>query len=600
MSSFMTPEEKDQAKAIGVPRYFKTKRFKTLKDEHIYAALDAGVAAMRAGGCKDPNGKLLGALAIALVKSDEKVIGDLRKNNIPALGEEATENQRAKFFELLGYEIAERYLAARKGKFPEETPIMDPSSLIGKLEGVLADMQERGKAMSSVTVTKDEMAVKFDKVGTMPDTLNLARGIIEGVVGSYELLVPKVTDDGELPHATEKEATAKAAFLRLGVEDLRELAEDKELTNLPNKAALAKALAQEYADDLDKVAELTFRESATEAAFGLITRLMPLSAAPDLDAAYEGFSSLTGRFFEIRQTVFFVYRTATFSPDKQFLTIKGSIRAFFVSPVEFTDDKRLNPRPRKDDVVIKLQAGKKWAMVESVRASDMIHIGAILRRSGEVRTAPSVPAPDPMDVVPYGSWDPRSLWMLDLIRRDLQKPDLRLHETLMANFDTPKGTDSEEDQSGDNDNVKPRLASVRLKGRALQDHPEVCTRIVDRAHLKDLEFKIRKITDKEKGAASLQPVRLAWERDHLVVMTGTAGEKIDKDLHGTLVRLTRDAIDHPLSAELVPILQKIQKRSQEKDVGADAEGVFSKDGDAPAPSPPGIGTEQVDAVASEA
>lgn len=577
----MTPQEKDRAKAIGVPRYFKTKRFKTLKEDHIYAAMDAGVAAMRENGCKDPNGRLLGALAVPLVLSDEKVLGDLRKNKIKAVAASASKEDQEEFYKLLGYEIAERFLAARKGKFPEETPIMDPSALLGKLEGVLEKMKERGAEMSAESVTQDEMALKFDKDDAMPDVLNLARAIIEGVVGTYELLVPEVEDDGELPNSTEQEATAKAAFLRLSVDDLRELADDKELTNLPNKAALARALAKEYANDLDKVAELVFRESATEAAFGLVTRLMPLSGAPDLDAAYEGFASLTGRFFEIRPTVFFVYRSTTFSPDKKFLTIEGSIRAFFVSPVEFTDDKRLNPRPRKDDVVIKLQAGQKWAMVESARASDMLHIGAILRRSGEVRTSGEVPAPDPLKMVPYGSWDARSLWLLDFMRHDLRSADLRLHETLMANFDTPQGTDPDEDE-GDDERVKPRLASVRLKGRALQDHPEVCQRIVDRAHMKDLEFKIRKITDKAKGTTSTQPVRLSWERDHLVVMTGSAGENIDKPLHEHLVRLVRDAVARPVSSELVPILERVQKRAQEKDVPADAEGVLDEgDGEAP-------------------
>jgi hypothetical protein len=97
--------------------------------------------------------------------------------------------------------------------------------------------------------------------------------------------------------------------------------------------------------------------------------------------------------------------------------------------------------------------------------------------------------------------------------------------------------------------------------------------------MKDLEFKVRKVIDKATDTATLQPIRLAWERDHLVVMTGAAGDKIDKDLHGTLVRMVRNAAARPLSDELVPTLQKIQKRSQEKDVEADAEGVFWK-GDA--------------------
>jgi hypothetical protein len=571
MAAFMTGVEKARAKAIGVDKYFRGKRFRTLKDEHIYAVLDKGVESMRVAGCPEPIGKTLGALATTLVQSDEKSIGDLVNRGVAAVVD-GTPDDWTEFFELLGFEIAERYLDLRKGTFSREMPITAPDSLVEKLEGVLEEMQAFGKQMSAISSgLPDEMAVK--PAEDMPDALNVGRAVLEGVATSCELLVPPVDEDGELPNNVERTATAKAAFLRLAVDDLRELANKDELTDLPNKAALAKALAEKYADDLDQVAKLTFRESATEASFGLVTRLMPLSAVPDLEVAHAGFSSLTGRFFEIRPTVFFVFRSVTLSPDKRFLTIGGSIRSFFVSPVEFVDDKRLNPRPRKDDVVIKLEASQKWAMVESARASDMIHVGAILRRSGKVSTAPAVPPPDAMKVVPYGSWDARSLWMLDLMRRDMQAPELRLQETLMANFDTPKGTDPDE-EDGDDEKVKPRLASVRLKGRALQDHPEVCQRIVDRAHMKDLEFRIRKVTDKEKGTATIQPARLAWEPDHLVVMTGAAGEIIDSDLHATLVRLVRDAVARPLSDELIPILQKVQKRSQEKDVGADAEPVL--------------------------
>jgi hypothetical protein len=59
-------------------------------------------------------------------------------------------------------------------------------------------------------------------------------------------------------------------------------------------------------------------------------------------------------------------------------------------------------------------------------------------------------------------------------------------------------------------------------------------------------------------------------------MTGSAGEKIDKPLHEKLVRLVRDAVPRPLSRELVPMLEKVQKRAQEKDVSADAEGILGE------------------------
>jgi hypothetical protein len=584
MAGFMTGEEKARAKAVGVESYFRGKRFRTLKEEHIFKALDAGVETMKALNCPDPyNGKILAALAVALVRNDERSIGDMQQRKILAITE-GNHEERQEFFELLSMEIAERYLAARKGEIPAETRITTPDSLIEKLEGVLQEMGTLGAEMSSVSALPDEMAVTIEQ--DMPDAFNIARGLIDGVVLSYESLVPQVNDEGELPNAVQNRAIAKAAFLRLSVEDLVEVAAENDLTGFPNKAALAKALSEVYEDDLDAVARITLRETGGDPAFGLITRLVPLSKTPDIETACSAFESLKGRYVEVQPAVFFVYRGVSVSDDKQFLTITGSIRSFFVSPVEVAGEVELNKRPRKDDVTIKLQEGQKWATVIAPRSSDLAHIGAILRRSGEISTTGSVAAPDPLDETPYNTWDSRSLWMLDLIRRDLQAPTLRLEETLMANFDSAKGDDpsaDEEPSENDDEKVKPRLASVRLKGRKLEDHPEVCARIVGRAHLKDLEFRVRKVVDQATDQANYILVRLAWERDHLAVMTGASDDTIDADLHQRLVRLVRTAVERPLGLDLVPILKRIEKRSTEADVEADAEGVFDQTTTPPEP-----------------
>jgi hypothetical protein len=161
--------------------------------------------------------------------------------------------------------------------------------------------------------------------------------------------------------------------------------------------------------------------------------------------------------------------------------------------------------------------------------------------------------------------------MLDLFRQDLQAETLRLENTLMANFDSSKGTEPQ----GDGDEAKPTLDSVKLRGMQLQDHPEVCARIVNRAHLKDVEFKLRKVTDLQKNFSTLTRVRLAWERDHIAVLTGADGDAFDVELHQRLVRLVRDAVARPLSTELIPILKRIEVRAKESDVDAGAEGVFT-------------------------
>lgn len=596
MSAFMTGDQKQKAKAVGVETYFRGKRFKTLREEHIFKALDAGVAAMKALDCPDPyNGHILAGMAVALVKNDQKSIGDMQQRKIIAITE-GNEEERQEFFELLSMEIAERYLAARKGDIPAETRITSPDALVEKLESVLLEMEAMGKEMSSVSALSDEMAVTIAQ--DMPDTFNIARALVSGAVLTYESLVPQVNEDGELPNAVQNRAIAKAAFLRLSVDDLVELAAEKEITDLPNKAALAKALAEVYENDLDAVARLTLRDTEGDPVFGLISRLVPLLKAPDIEAARKSFEALKGRYVEVRPAVFFVYRGVSISADGRFLTITGAVRSFFVSPVEVAGKVELNKRPRKDDITIKLEEGQIWATVTAPRTSDLAHIGAVLRRSGEVWTSGAVPAPDPLDESPYSTWDARSLWMLDLIRQDLQAPALRLEETLMANFDSPRGSDQlpedEEAEEAETDKVKPRLASVRLKGRKLEDHPEVCARIVGRAHMKDLEFRLRKVVDQNTGDANRVLVRLAWERDHLAVMTGASDDTIDADLHQRLVRLVRDGVARPLGSGLIPILKRIEERSKEADVEADAEGVFDED-----TTPPEAGVAEITVAAIE-
>jgi hypothetical protein len=597
MAAFMTAEERAEAKNVGVSGFLNCRRFKKIKVEYIFGALDAAVASMKALDCPEPfNGRVLGAMAVMLIKNDTRAMGEMYRRKIKAVVE-GDSAERTRFFELMAYEVGERYLASRKGQVPTESRLTSPEFLLERFEEVFEEMEHLGKALSEVAVAGDEIALTPGE--DMPDTTDIARAMVEGSIGAYESLVPE-TEDGELPNAVERRAVAKAAFLRLGLDDLKRMAEEKDLGDLPDKKSLAKALSEAYQDELDEVAKLTLKESSGDPRFGLITRLLLLSSPPDMAKAENGLKSLTGRYYEVRPAVFFVYREISLSSDGRFLTVKGAIRSFRVNPAEVGGEVILNRRPRREEITIKLEKEQPWAMVTGARASDLWSVAAVLRRSGEVSTAPSVAAPDPIDEAEFGSWDPRSLWMLDLIRRDLCGPSIRLAETLMANFDQPKGTSSEADEEEDDDlPVAPKVDSVRLKGRQLQDHPEVCGRIVGRSHLKELEMKVEK-ADQPNGAFSKRAlVRIAWEKSHLAVMTGAQDDEIDGDLHQKLVRTVREAALRPLSVDLIPTLAKIKKRSEETDVGNDAEPVFRDpddvepvDADSKAPAPdmptPGI------------
>jgi hypothetical protein len=141
----------------------------------------------------------------------------------------------------------------------------------------------------------------------------------------------------------------------------------------------------------------------------------------------------------------------------------------------------------------------------------------------------------------------------------------------MANFDSSDDVDPGED----GDDARPRLASVKLRGQQLQDHPEVCSRIVERAHLKDVEFCVRKDVDRKREQSTLIRVRLVWERDHIAVLTGADDDKFDIELHRRLVQLVRNAAERPLSTELLPMLRRVEARAKESDVAAGAAGVIA-------------------------
>jgi hypothetical protein len=298
MARVMTGAERDRAKAIGAGAYLRGKRFRTLKEDHIFSALDAAVKTMQALRFPDPfNGRVLGGLAATLIAHDEKSLGDMRQRKIEALTD-GTKEDREELLGLIGLSISERYLAARKDEIPAETRLVSAESLLDRLGGVFEEMAELGREMGQVPVMDGEEALTLTK--EKPDAGNIAEALIGEVIGSYESLLPLADEDGSLPDVVERRAIAKAAFLRLGVEDLAVLVAERGIEDLPTKAAMAQALAELYEDDLREVANLTLREYGGDPAFGLITRLLPLSSVPDLEAAQLAFEGLRGHYLEVR------------------------------------------------------------------------------------------------------------------------------------------------------------------------------------------------------------------------------------------------------------------------------------------------------------
>jgi hypothetical protein len=569
----LTEDERDQAKRIGADVYLRSLRYRTLRKSHFFKALDGAVESMQALKFPNPyDGRVLGGLARVLFANDPKALGYLRSRKVAALDDN---EKRERLFTYAGMLIAEDYLSENRKEVPREMRLASAHVLIDELGGLFDRMAAAGAEMANENVLSTELAVRFQDA---PDPTNLARILIEDAVRSYESLIPETDDENDIPDQIQRRSMSKAAFLQLGAKDLTEVAQSEGLTvdDLPTKAALADALAEKYGDDLDKVAALVVRRTEGDPGYGLITRLIPLKEPPNLAGVAAALRDLQGRYFEPRTAVFFIFGELADSTNA--LRVAGRIRSFAVKPDEAGGVTQVNFRAQADDVQVVLRPGEPWAEVNVRRLADLSVVRAVLRRTGEVQPAAAVALPEALEREPYATWDVRTLWMLDFLRRDLQAPELRLADTLMANFISRAVVSSdEEDEEDDRDErQRPNVDSVRLRGTQLQDHPEACVRIADGSHLRDIEVSLRHVTDPVRGFSKRVRFRLAWEDSHLSVMSGADDDdQLDAALHRQVVGLVRRAAGRSLDEEGLSLtLRRIARRAAEGTTEDDEPGVF--------------------------
>jgi hypothetical protein len=576
-ATILSAIERHRAKSIGATIYLKSLRYRTFRESHFFAALDGAVQTMRSLGAANPyDGRTLGALARVILREDPKALGVLHRRNVAALREPAVLEE---LFTLTGMLIAEQYLDAHHRDIPGEPRLGTATTLLDALDGIFEQMIERGSQMAQTDVVAGEIAITLPG---LEDSTNIARALIDDAALAYESLIPE-SEDGGVPDPVLRRSISKAAFLRLTAGELAELAaeeDDGAATGLPSKQAIADALAERHGHDLDHVARMVIRQAEGDPSFGLVTRLMPLREPPDLDAAERAFRALHTRYFEPRLAVFFIFGAV--SRNAGTLRATGRLMSFTVNPTEAAGTAQIYAKPTTQDITIVLRDGESWAEIDTRRASDLHVLRTVLRRTGEIQPASALTAPDPFPREPYSAWDPRTLWVLDFLRRDLQAPELKLDDTLMANFLAPQGEPADPDDEGDR--RVPNLQAVRLLGSQLHEHPEACSRIASCAHLRDIEVRVRKVTDRALNLSQLVRVRLSWEDDHLAVFSGARGDDtFDRPAHEQIVKLVRGAAGRQLGETgLLFMLAQVQRRATDGTIPQDGASVLDReDGEEP-------------------
>jgi hypothetical protein len=599
-TSFLNAEERDRAKALGAKKYIGSRRFKAMSEKYIFPALDSIVATCEGMGFTSPyDGRTLGAFATVMLRSDELAVGYLRKRRVPALDNAA---DRDELWKLMGLLTAEKYLQSRREKIPAETRLSPPRALLADAEKMFERMVAVGQQMSTEKVSNDEMAVRLE---SLADPADLGAALIEDAIGALESLVPEIDDDG-VPEGVERQAISKAAFLAMTFDDLKEQAAADDIVDAKTKRQIADALAEKHAHDWARVAEIVLKREKGDPEFGLIARLLPLAAPPLLDAAERAFQAVRGRFFEPRVAAFFIFDTVTRSGNA--LHVTGRIRSFSVAPEEAGGNSLLNPRAFKETVTMILRENQPWVEVNAKRSGDLRIIRSVLRRSGAARPALAIKDLPALTNDDYADWNPRTVWMLDFLNRDLQATDLKLQDTVITHFlapEPPQKTDPEpedtpaeapaakdppaETSSADPDSdsaeqddaaeqavsERPKVDAVRLHGTKLHNHPDACLHIAEGSRLRDLDIRVRVAVDPARDRWKTVRFRLTRETEHITVMTGAHEGKVDDVLHRQIVDLVLRAAGRPVDEQGISfVLRSIKNLADSGAIADDGDGVF--------------------------
>jgi hypothetical protein len=544
---FVSQDEVNEADGLNVFAYLRTAagRFRLAR---LVKALDQAQNSLSILKLDPWDGRLLAGLAASFMRGDRKVLGWF--TNRKPTGFKTTKDVD-RLHELLGKAVAEKYLNKRKKPKHRERPLAVYDGIEQDLAKIMDAMRQEGKATEEEAAFAKELAVENPLLG---DGLEGARRLLEQAIGDYESLVPPVTGGNEdVPTDVQDKAISKAAFLRLRAEDLIEIGEREGLMDLPTREALAEALARKYKGEHDKVARLVLRQEDGDPEYGLVTRLVPLDRVPDLDQAQADLAPLVGRYFETRTAQWFVFREVT--RDGNQLVIRGRVRGYTVRPAEVGNTAKLNASPHKEDVTIRLRRGVIWAETDARRPSDLNAVRAMLRRADIAKPLNGVPSPTAIKQDPYSGWDPRTLWMLELMQRELFTDPFVVTNVLMVNFERPsRGEQVPANQS--------TVQAVRLRGNRLQDHPEVCSLITRQRHMFEIQIQLRYWTNKKAGTSVILKARISWADNHLVVMTGDLDGNLSVEVQRALVKAVRDAAGRDVDVDrLLLLLRRIERNA---------------------------------------
>lgn len=390
--------------------------------------------------------------------------------------------------------------------------VVRAEDLDARLRELLKAAAEAGREAERAAQESDRRLVAR-RLESKPDLadqlLNSLREALED-----EVLVAKQTAGEAVIEEREREREiAKRALAHIKLPRLREIADDLGLPRSGDLEEVADRIVRAYRADEEQIARLILEyETEPPPERRITTRIFGLLGPPeDLDRTADRVARFAGRYIRVGIAKWFVIDRVERS--KRSLLVTGAYRAYRADADREENERyRLRAEAHGASALLRIMQQQPFVRVDAKEEGESRGALTAFLHASNLKKTQGLPLSSRPSGGELFSFDPRSIYLLDLLRNAFRSQEIEIFNLTAAGFETGEEVSAEEEPR------RPRVQSVRLQGQHLLDSRPACELLAAGQALVNLSLLARFRLSAEQDV--LLPVTVRLERDHAVVFTG--------------------------------------------------------------------------------
>jgi hypothetical protein len=456
----------------------------------------------------------------------------------------------------------------------ERKPVLRGEDLEAAVRKLQTDMAEAASLLAKETAVAD--GSNTEALGKFSDLSGQAEAAIRGFLEEETLAVLEPEGPrGIAEHELHREVIKKA-LVGLKSSVLREVARTRGVQPAGKLDDLAQQVAASYGWDEAEIARLVldYAEDPRATDGGPTTRLFVFEAPVDLARADNRLSYVDGRYYRTDIAKWFTFERHRRADST--ITIIGNLLTYRAQ-VDAVEEGKLSAAHEMSQASLDIREGGRVGRVHGAKNQSVARsMMAAFKVATGMNFLDYVPNSGFGDGLKAHSLHPSTVFLLDLVTYGLRGHMFRQRNPILARFRFSRAEASYLEEGASQAAVrKPSLKAVRFEGANLLDSTTACGLMwTEGRPLVDLTVEVA-VTDADAGnmVVSRVPIRIALEKDHVLVATGLSSDAgITSDVHRRVVEQVELAITEGVSHEHRSRLEQVvRNRAENPDPNADAE-----------------------------